>query len=118
MKIIQHPSGDDFIAEIIGEGLIIQSEEEAKDLLMTICFDGSDRLILYQKNITADFFDLSTRLAGNVLQHFSNFRAQLAIVGSFENIVSQSLQDFIYESNKGKRVYFAESLDEALKALS
>jgi hypothetical protein len=53
-----------------------------------------------------------------VLQHFSNFRAQLAIVGSFENIESQSLQDFIYESNKGKTVYFAESLDEALKALS
>ena len=118
MQIIQHPSGNDFIAEITGQGKFINTEEEAKDLLMTIRFEGSDRLIIHQKNINKDFFDLKTKLAGSILQHFSNFRARLAIIGDFKNVDSKSLQDFIYESNKGKTVYFAESLDEALKALS
>lgn len=118
MKIIKHPPADDFIAEITGNELFFQTEEEAKDLLMTIRFEGSERLIIHRKNVSEDFFDLKTKLAGAILQHFSNFRARLAIVGSFENTDSSSLRDFIYESNKGRTVYFAESLDEALKVLS
>jgi hypothetical protein len=65
-----------------------------------------------------DFFDLSTRLAGEVLQKFTNYHVQLGIVGDFSRYPSRSLQDFIRESNRGTQVVFAACLGEALERLS
>jgi hypothetical protein len=42
---------------------------------------------------------------------------RLAIVGDFSIFSSKSLQDFIYESNKGKQINFSDSVGNALKAL-
>ncbi|UPT65653.1 MAG: DUF4180 domain-containing protein [Sphingobacteriales bacterium JAD_PAG50586_3] len=39
-------------------------------------------------------------------------------MGNFTNVTSISLQDFIRESNKGKSIYFAENLTEAVTALA
>lgn len=37
---------------------------------------------------------------------------QLVIIGDFPKYQSKSLQDFIFESNKGKQVNFVSRLDE------
>jgi len=42
----------------------------------------------------------------------------LTIVGDFSKFNSKSLNDFIYESNKGRQVNFVASQSEALKVLS
>ena len=47
----------------------------------------------------------------------SNFRIRLAIVGDFSEYTSKSLEDFIYESNKGNLVYFTNDLDSASEVL-
>ena len=65
-----------------------------------------------------DFFDLKTRFAGEILQKFSNYDVKLAIVGDFSKYSSKSLRDFIYESNKGKLIFFADNLNTALMKLS
>jgi hypothetical protein len=60
---------------------------------------------------------LKTTLAGDILQKFSNYNVKLAIVGDFSIYTSQSLRDFIYESNKTGRIRFVNTIDEAIEAL-
>lgn len=61
------------------------------------------------------FFDLKNGMAGELLQKYSNYRMQFAIVGDFSKYTSKSIQDFIYESNKVGHISFVSSLTEALK---
>lgn len=118
MEIIAHPIKDLKIAEIISDIVIINSAEDGLDLLGNIYYQGFDKVIIYEKNITPDFFDLKTRIAGEILQKFSNYRMGLAIVGDFSSYESKSIRDFIFESNKTKHINFAETIEDALKRLS
>jgi hypothetical protein len=68
--------------------------------------------------ITPYFFDLKTKIAGEILQKFSNYRIGLAIVGDFSKYESKSMKDFIFESNKTKHVNFVEMLEDALNIFS
>ena len=68
--------------------------------------------------MTADFFDLKSGIAGEILQKFSNYRIRLAIVGDFSKYTNKSLKDFIYESNKGGQINFVDSQLDAINVLS
>ena len=56
----------------------------------------------------------NNRISNEILQKFSTYNMQLAIVGDFENLQSKSLRDFIYESNKTGRILFVKTFEEAL----
>jgi len=118
MKIIYHSIHSVKIAEIIADEILIRSAEDGLDLLGNLYYQGFDKVIIYEKNITPDFFDLKTKIAGEILQKFSNYRMGLAIVGDFSRYESKSIRDFIFESNKTKHINFAETLEDALKRLS
>ena len=106
------------LAELVSDEIIIVEPQDALDIMAEAGYMGSDKLIFHDKNIGSDFFDLKTRLAGEILQKFSNYRVQLAIITNPSKFTSKSLQDFIRESNKMGRVFFVTSLDEAIKKLS
>ena len=118
MKIETHNINDTNIAEVISEVNVINKVEDGIDLLGNLYYQGFDRIIIYEKNITPVFFDLKTGIAGEILQKFSNYRVQLAIVGDFTKYNSKSLNNFIYESNKGRLINFVSTLSEALGVLS
>lgn len=118
MNIQSHKTGGKAIAEVISDDIIVHNIEDALNLLGNVYYQGFDGLILHQKNITTEFFDLKNKMAGDILQKFSNYRMRLAIVGDFSAFASKSLKDFIYESNKGKHVNFVASVGEALVAFS
>lgn len=105
------------IAEVVSDSIIIESVQEALDIMADCSYQGADKMIWYEENIIPDFFDLKTCLAGDILQKFSNYRMKLAIVGEFSKYTSKSLRDFIYESNKGGSTIFVKSLPEALEKL-
>ncbi len=105
------------IAEVAGNGVIINELDDAVDLLGNSDYLGASCTILMKEQINPEFFDLKTGLAGDILQKFSNYNKKLAIVGDFSNISSKSLRDFIYESNKGKRINFVETKEEAIAIL-
>lgn len=67
--------------------------------------------------LSEDFFDLKTRLAGDVLQKFINYRMKIAIIGDFSIYKSNSLRDFIYESNKGRDLFFLSDENEAMEKI-
>lgn len=118
MKIETHQLNNTRIAEIISDEMIIKTSSDALDLLGNLYYDDVDKIIIYQKNITPDFFDLKNGIAGEILQKFSNYRVRLAIVGDFTTYTGKSIVDFIYESNKGGHINFVPSIKEGLDRLS
>ncbi len=118
MNIQSHQTVGTAIAEVISDDVVIQNTEDALDLLGNVYYQGFDHVIIHQKNITPDFFDLKNKMAGDILQKFSNYRVRLAIVGDFSSFSSKSLRDFIYESNKGRHINFVASVGEALNVFS
>ena len=118
MEIKTHNLNDTKIAEVISEVKIINKIEDGLDLLGNLYYQGFDKIILHEKNITPDFFNLKSGIAGEILQKFSTYRVRLAIVGDFSKYTSKSLNDFIFESNKGRHINFVPSITEAIKILS
>ncbi|WP_293300214.1 DUF4180 domain-containing protein [Pedobacter sp. UBA4863] len=109
---------NDSTAEIIADALVISKIEDGVDLIGNVYYQGYDNVIMHEQNITPEFFDLSTKMAGEILQKFSNYKMRLAIVGNFSNYQSQSFKDFVYESNKLGQINFVNSKSAALKILS
>ncbi len=110
--------GNTGIAEIVTDKVVINNAEDGVDLIGNVYYQGFDKVILFKENLSSDFFDLKTGMAGEILQKFSNYRVRLAIVGDFSEHTSKSLQDFIRESNTGSLVNFLPSKDEAINRLS
>lgn len=107
------------VAVIDSQDTLITDVQSALDLIATVSYQtGCDRLILPKTAIHENFFDLSTGLAGDILQKFVNYRVKVAIIGDFAGYSSQSLRAFITESNQGKHIFFAADKDVALGWLS
>lgn len=87
------------------------------DFLDLIGNAKSETIALKKENLTDTFYDLKTRLAGEMLQKLSNYNKRMIIIGDFKTIDHKSLRDFIYESNKTGKVVFAESLEEGIQRL-
>ncbi len=106
-------------AVIDSDKVLISDGQSALDLLATVRY-GTDcaALLLQKEAISEDFFRLSTKLAGEVLQKFVNYQMKLAITGDFSGYTSENLKDFIYESNKGKTVCFLPTEEDALEWLN
>jgi hypothetical protein len=119
IKYILHEVNGSAVVEVVSDKIIIQSEQDALDIMVNVSYQHHCRnIILHKENIHQDFFQLKTGLAGNILQKFVNYSVRLAIVGDFTVYKSKSLNDFIRESNKGSQIFFCNDLDAALKALS
>lgn len=118
MEIIQHTINNKIATEVVSDKVLIASEQDALDLMMNIKYKNhSDVLILHKHNFFEDFFDLKTGVAGVVLQKFINYQMGLVVLGNFENIKSQSLKDFIYETNKSGKILFVSDMTTALKKI-
>ena len=118
MEVKTHQVNDAKIAEVISTDMVIRTIEDGSDLLGNLYYQDYDKIVVYQENITPEFFDLETGMAGEILQKFSNFRVVLAIVGDFTRYSGKSLNAFILESNKARQINFVSSLSEALSKLS
>lgn len=107
------------VAVITGEELVITDVQSALDLIMTAKYEAGSNLLAVDKNtIVEDFFILSRGLAGEVLQKFINYQTKIAVFGDFSKYTSKPLKDFIYESNKGKDIFFAATKEEAVRRLT
>jgi len=103
------------IAELTDNNFIVSESQDILDLMADLGSQDCIRLIIYENNLNRDFFDLKTKLAGEILQKISNYRFRLAIIGDFSKYSGKSLTDFIRESNRGNQVWFVNDLQEALE---
>ena len=99
--------------------MLLKDCQSALDLIANIHYETDcSRIALYKESIAEEFFILSTGLAGEVLQKFVTYGVKLAIIGDFSKYKSKPLKDFIYESNKGKDIFFVGSEQEAVERLA
>ena len=107
------------VARVKSDQDIFQGVGEALDLMASVRYETTcDRMIVDASAIDPRFFDLSSTLAGDILQKFVNYSMKLAIVGDFSQFTSSSLRDFIYESNRGDHVLFLADHNEAIDRLT
>lgn len=108
-----------FVAQVESSETVITDPQSALDLLMTAKYEAGTKYIVIDKALIDEkFFILSSGLAGEVLQKFINYGGKIAIYGDFSHYTSKPLKDFIYESNKGKDVFFTATPEEAISKLA
>ena len=106
-------------AVVNSDKLVITDAQTALDVLMSAKYDiGTKNIVIDKKLIVEDFFILSKGLAGEILQKYVNYGGRIAIYGDYSHYTSKPLKDFIYESNKGKDVFFVATQDEAVDMLT
>ena len=97
----------------------ITSGPAAMDVIAPLRYEmGASAVVLYKDCLDESFFRLSSKLAGEVLQKFVNYKMRLAIVCDFSHYTSKPLRDFICESNKGSQVGFWPTEEKALAWLN
>lgn len=108
----------DDIAIVYSEDVIIKDVESAIDFIMTIKYETNcNKIALNKEAVTDDFFILSNGIAGEVLQKFINYQTKFAVYGDYSKYTSKPLKDFIYESNKGKDIFFIDNEEQAINKL-
>lgn len=109
-----HNTESGIISELIENSYML---EETSDILDVIANASSRTVLVHKSSVNPDFFKLSSRFAGEVLQKVSNYNFRLGIIGDLSEYSSESrsLRDFIYESNRTGQVIFTKNVDEALK---
>ena len=104
-RFISHAIGKTAVAEVAANDMLFTVPEDANDLLGNAYYQGFDGMIISADKISPRFFDLKTRLAGEILQKFSTFQMRLP---------SENLKSFIYESNRGGLIHFSPTTADAL----
>jgi hypothetical protein len=75
---------------------------------------GSRALLMDEAAVPAEFFDLSSGLAGDLLHHLGKYAVCLAAVVPDPTAYSESFQAFALESNRGGRFRFFPTRGEAV----
>jgi hypothetical protein len=88
---------DDIVGDVIGEVLSARAEF----------------VVVPVERLGDDFFRLRTRIAGEIVQRFGYY-TRLVVLGDISGYVAEStaLRDFVYESNRGRKLWFLATVDE------
>lgn len=88
------------IVEILPDSGLITDENSALDLVSFCGGENSEILLLYSTNLSEDFYDLKTGLAGKVLLKLSNYRIRAAAVIPPEKVGNVRFYEMVLESNR------------------
>ncbi|MEY4531242.1 MAG: hypothetical protein RLZZ156_1963 [Deinococcota bacterium] len=73
-----------------------------------------DRLLLTETDLSPNFFDLSSGLAGELFQKCTNYRLQLAVVVKDLSIYSPRVAELTFEHQTHKSIRFFDTQEKAL----
>jgi hypothetical protein len=102
------------------DGAPVRGESDAIDLIGEAIGHDVTWVAVPVERLGDEFFQLSTRIAGDVIQKFVNYQRRLAVVGDISRHLeaSKPLRDFVYESNRGRHVWFAADRAELEQRLA
>lgn len=95
------------------DGATIADVQDALDHLIGAAFACAEVVAVPSGRLDDRFFDLSTGLAGAILQKFANYRLRLVVLGDIGHHLSASsaLPDLVREANRGRDIWFMPDLD-------
>jgi hypothetical protein len=79
---------------------------------------GTEAVLVDQGALPAAFFDLSTGLAGEVVQKLANYRLHMAVVLPDPSIHSPRFQEFAREANRSAQCRFFATREAAIDWLA
>lgn len=94
-------------------GAKLASEQDAVDTVGLCGEEGTQLLLIHEMNLSEDFFDLKTGLAGAVLLKWSNYFVRAAAVISPERVGSGKFYEFAIETNRGRQFFIASEHQSA-----
>ena len=97
---------------------VIATVQDALDLIAEASYQSASGVVMPMERLSPDFFSLKTGFAGEMLQKFVNYGMRAAIAGDFSGFESESLKAFMRESNRGRHVLFAPTVEEAVSELT
>jgi hypothetical protein len=118
MNVIGFELNGFHFAEMQSQGIVIRSARDAADVVKQLLERGVKKLILYERNLCPETWQISNGLAGAILKTFIDSSVGVAIVGKFDQLKNKALRDMIQESNSGRKVYFVDDVESAKTLLS
>ena len=90
------------------DGPLIARPDQANDLIGDAWGSEATVIAVPVSRLDAEFFRLSSGLAGEITQKIVNYRLRLVVLGDISAYVEASgaLHDFVWESNRGDQVWF------------
>ncbi len=79
---------------------------------------GARGLLLAQGSLPPEFFDLSTGVAGALVQRLTTYGVRMAAVVPDPAIHSRPFQDFAREANNGRQFRFFSDREQAVRWLA
>ena len=102
------------VVEFAKAGDQLRNDRQAIDMISEASACTPELIIIPVERLSEDFFQLKTRVAGEILQKFVTYRKRVVILGDISKQLSDSsaLRDFVYECNTGRQVWFVASVKE------
>ncbi|CRK56210.1 hypothetical protein [Alloactinosynnema sp. L-07] len=107
------------IALLDEHGPELATDRDVTDLFGELWEHKPDVVVVPTSRLATDFFELRTRVAGEIMQKFANYRLRLVVLGDITDHVtaSKSLADLVRESNQGEHIWFLPTLDALTERL-
>lgn len=101
------------------DGSPIENAPSATDVIGEALGERAELVAIPTERLAPEFFDLKTGVAGDIAQKFVNYQVRLAIVGDISDRVeaSNSLRDWVAESNQGAALWFCPTFDNLRERL-
>lgn len=108
------------VVELVDDGSRLNNERDAVDIIGAASPYRAEIIVVPVQCLSDRFFDLKTRIAGEIVQKFLTYHLRLAIIGDISNYLRESsaLRDFVYECNSGAHVWFVADIDELNRRLA
>ena len=119
MRIDEH--GDLRVQYLEPDGPLVSTSNDTSDLIGNAWVDGAGLIAIPVSRLDPAFFDLKSGLAGELAQKLVNYQLRLAVVGDISEFeaASGAFRDWVWESNRGRHVWFVPdeaALNERLSA--
>ena len=108
------------VYEVPAIGPELRTARDAVELMSAASEWRAEWIAIPVARLGEDFFELRTRIAGEIAQKFAVYGAKVAIVGDISHRIaaSLSLAAFVAEVNRGQNLWFVESLLELQNRLT
>jgi hypothetical protein len=102
------------VLECVPDGSKLQTYNDAVELIGKTFENHATLIVIPVECLNDEFFQLKTRIAGELIQKFVQYRRRLVIVGDISGFLAESsaLRAFVNESNRGKEVWFLATLED------
>ena len=103
--------------EVVSTAEPVSSENDALDMIALCWEHEANALMINYETLSENFFNLKTKVAGNIIQKFVNYNIKVAAIVPQETIQKGRFKEMALETNKGNHFRLYESKEEAEKWL-